>query len=129
MSEQTAPATGTFCWNELATSDREAAKRFYTELFGWTPNEAQFGPTTYTTFKSGGREIAGMLQMSPEWGATPPHWMAYVAVDDVDETVRRVWELGGKVCVPPTDIPSVGRFSVINDPTGATLSVIKLNAS
>ena len=129
LPEQTAPATGTFCWNELATSDREAAKRFYTELFGWTPSEAQFGPTTYTTFKSGARAIAGMMQMSPECGETPPHWMAYVAVDDVDEIVRRVWELGGRICVPPTDIPSVGRFSVINDPTGATLSIIKLNAS
>lgn len=54
--------------------------------------------------------------------------MAYVAVDDVDEAARRVWELGGKVCVPPQDIPEVGRFCVVNDPAGATLSLITLSA-
>jgi predicted enzyme related to lactoylglutathione lyase len=51
--------------------------------------------------------------------------MSYVAVADVDACARRVTELGGKVCVPPTDI-SVGRFAVVNDPGGATFSIITL---
>jgi predicted enzyme related to lactoylglutathione lyase len=58
----------------------------------------------------------------------PPHWMSYIAVDDVDTSAAKVWELGGKVCVPPTDIPNVGRFCVVNDPTGATFSLITLKA-
>ncbi len=66
-----------------------------------------------------------MLQMTPEWGEMPSHWMSYVAVPDVDATARRITALGGKVCVPPTDI-SVGRFAVVNDPTGATFSIITL---
>jgi len=52
-----------------------------------------------------------------------------VAVEDVDETVKRVEALGGKVCVPPTDIPNTGRFAVINDPSGATLSILKLSGA
>jgi len=56
----------------------------------------------------------------------PPHWITYIAVDDVDELVTKVWELGGSICVPPTNIPNTGRFAVINDPTGATFSLITL---
>ncbi len=69
------------------------------------------------------------MQTGPEFGDTPSHWMPYVAVEDVDGAARRVWELGGKVCVPPTDIPGVGRFCLINDPTGATLSLITLSGA
>jgi predicted enzyme related to lactoylglutathione lyase len=57
---------------------------------------------------------------------SPPHWMTYIAVDDVDQSAAKVWELGGKVCVPPTDIPNTGRFCVVNDPSGATFSLITL---
>jgi predicted enzyme related to lactoylglutathione lyase len=66
-----------------------------------------------------------MLQMTAEWGDVPPHWMVYISVEDCDAAAKKVAELGGQVCVPPTDLPEVGRFAVINDPTGATFSIIK----
>jgi len=71
--------------------------------------------------------VGGMFQMGAEFGETPSHWMPYVAVDDVDAKAKQVAELGGKICVPPSDIPNVGRFCIITDPTGATLSLIKLS--
>ncbi len=55
----------------------------------------------------------------------PPHWMAHVEVADVDKSVARVRELGGNVYVEPQDIPKIGRFSVIADPQGATMSLFK----
>ncbi len=130
MSVQ-APATmhGTFCWNELASTNIEAAKQFYTELFGWKLKEGNVEGMNYSEIVAGGRAVGGMYQMGPEYGNAPSHWMPYVAVDDVDETVKRVEMLGGKVCVPPTDIPNTGRFAVINDPSGATLSVLKLSGA
>src|SRR6266571_3410342 len=54
----------------------------------------------------------------------PPHWMPYVAVPDVDATVRQAQGLGARVYVPPRDIP-VGRFATLADPQGATFSVYK----
>ena len=126
MAEHATPTHGTFCWNELATTDLEAAKKFYGELLGWTLKQSNVAGVAYTEFYAGGRPIGGMYQMGPEYGSAPAHWMGYVAVDDVEATAARVAELGGKVCVPPTDIPNVGRFSVINDPAGATFSIIKL---
>jgi predicted enzyme related to lactoylglutathione lyase len=124
---QAPPTPGTFCWNELMTSDAEASKKFLTTLFGWTTETMELGPdTTYTMFKKGEQYVAGMMPMVGEqWKGVPPHWMGYVAVEDVDAMAKRVTDLGGTVCVPPTDVPNVGRFAVINDPSGATFSLWK----
>jgi len=121
------PAVGTFCWDELMTTDVGAAKTFYTELLGWSTEEMDMGEMgTYTMFKKGEQPVAGMMAMPPDCGeGVPPCWMSYIAVDDVDASTARVEQLGGKVCVPPTDIPNVGRFSVITDPTGAMISLFK----
>lgn len=128
------PKHGSFCWNELATSNLEICKTFYSELLGWKlERSAAVGEEMeYVEFApEGSCKLGGMYQMGKEYcdGAgemMPPHWMSYIAVDDVDASAAKVWELGGKVCVPPTDIPNVGRFCVVNDPTGATFSLITL---
>ena len=65
--------------------------------------------------------------MTEEWGELPSHWMTYFSVDDCDARAHKANQLGGKVCVPPTDIPPVGRFSVVTDPQGAVFSIIKLS--
>jgi predicted enzyme related to lactoylglutathione lyase len=124
------PADGAFCWNELATRDLDAAKRFYTELLGWQLKESDAAGMAYHEIVApGGEHIGGLYQMGPEYGEAPAHWMAYVAVDDVDARAARVEGLGGKVCVPPTDIPNVGRFCVVTDPSGATLSLITMKGA
>lgn len=124
---QAPPAAGTFCWNELMTTDVGAAKAFYTGLLGWSTEEMDMGEMgTYTIFRKGEQQVAGMMAMvGDSWEGVPPHWMSYIAVDDVDASTAKVEQLGGKVCVPPTDIPNVGRFSVITDPAGATISLFK----
>ncbi|MCA1593410.1 MAG: VOC family protein [Acidobacteria bacterium] len=132
MGEQhTIPTHGSFCWNELGTKDAEAAKKFYAELLGWQLKEcdADDAPSVYTEIVVGDKQVGGIYKMGQECGDAPSQWMPYIAVDDVDDSVRRVWELGGKVCVPPTDIPNVGRFSVVSDPTGATISLITMSGA
>jgi predicted enzyme related to lactoylglutathione lyase len=123
------PEAETFCWNELATPDPSAAGTFYAALLGWTiqevPTVGPLGPMTYTLFKKGSRPVAGMLKMEgPMWQGIPPHWMGYIEVADVDISIAKAVELGGKVCVPPTDIPDVGRFAVLTDPVGATVALM-----
>jgi uncharacterized protein len=134
MSEYKMPANGAFCWNELATTDPESAQNFYKTLLGWEIKESKAtgeceGSMVYNEIVVGGQHVGGIYKMGPEFGQAPSHWVAYVAVDDVDAKARQVWELGGKVCVPPTDIPNVGRFCVINDPTGATIALITLKGA
>ncbi len=115
---------GAFSWCELMTTDVEAAKVFYTKLFGWASEAMSMPDMTYTAVKAGGKEIGGIMTIPKEAKGTPPMWGAYVTVDDVDLTARTAEQLGAKILVPPTDIPNVGRFCVIQDPQGAVISAI-----
>jgi predicted enzyme related to lactoylglutathione lyase len=114
---------GTFCWYELVTGNTAAAKEFYTKLLGWETVEMPMQGGTYTMFKNGDNEVCGMMAITKEMGDVPPHWMAYIEVEDVDAAAKKVEELGGKICFPPTDIPDIGRFAAITDPTGAAISL------
>lgn len=102
---------GTFCWFELNTNDPDASKEFYTKLFGWEIG----GDANYTEWKSGGVSIGGMMKIQAEWGEVPPHWLGYVMVENVNESVEKAKALGGKVYVEPQDIPNMGRFAILAD--------------
>jgi predicted enzyme related to lactoylglutathione lyase len=117
---------GVFVWDELHTSDIQAAKSFYTEVFGWTTRDTDMGEMgTYVIFqRAGDVDAAGGMQL-PKGMAAPPHWLAYIGTDDVDRTTARAKELGGTILQEPMDIPDIGRFSIIQDPTGATVGIYK----
>jgi predicted enzyme related to lactoylglutathione lyase len=115
---------GVFSWAELATTDVEGAKRFYTDLLGWTTEPAPVEGMSYTLAKVGGEGVAGIMSNHCPGGEIKPQWGVYISVDDVDATARKAEELGGKVLMPPTDIPNVGRFSALMDPQGVMFSVI-----
>lgn len=117
---------GAFSWCELMTADTEAAKSFYGQLFGWTLKDVPMEGMTYTTLAAGGQEIGGMMSVSAPGvqGNPSPHWGVYVTVENVDASAKKAEELGATLLVPPMDIPNVGRFSVIQDPQGAVLSII-----
>jgi predicted enzyme related to lactoylglutathione lyase len=120
------PGHGTFMWNELMTRDAGKAKAFFSQLIGWTSRDMDMGPGgTYTIWQAAGKDAGGMMAIGgPQFEGVPPHWMAYIEVDDVDRCARQTPGLGGKVEVPPTDIPNVGRFSIIEDPTGARVGLL-----
>ncbi len=122
------PKHGEICWNELATNDPDVCKSFYTELFGWKYKESDSTEMQYTEMThDGGKPFGGMYKTTPEMEGVPPHWMSYVAVDDIDASLTKAIELGGNVIVPATDIPDTGRFGVITDPTGAAIAMITLS--
>ena len=122
MSETPMLRHGAFSWCELMTSDVEAAKRFYTELLGWTTEEVP--DMSYTIVKTGEVGIGGIMSIPPHAAGASPYWGTYVTVDDVDATARKAQELGAKTIMPLTDIPNVGRFYTFQDPQGAVISII-----
>jgi predicted enzyme related to lactoylglutathione lyase len=121
MGERTSYPPGTFSWADLATTDPEAAERFYTELFGWEGEDNPIpGGGTYTMLlKDGG--YAAALSAGPE--GQPAFWNAYVTVESADEGAARAKELGATVLMEPFDVLEAGRMAVIGDPTGAAFSL------
>ena len=121
---------GTFCWVELLTHDAANAERFYTQLFGWTVSKMAMPNFEYTIFWAPGAVpekkegwAGGMMQIGPEWGPIPSNWLVYINVADIDAAAAMVPTLGGRILVPPADIPGVGRFSIAQDPTGGVFAL------
>jgi uncharacterized protein len=118
------------CWHELSTRDTALAKSFYTKVFGWNGVTKEFDAMPYTEFYIGdpaeGKAAGGMMQMPDEWGEVPSHWMVYFAVDNCEGAVEKAKAVGAKITVPPTDVPNVGRFAMLEDPQGAHFAIIKL---
>lgn len=119
-------APGTFAWVELATTDQNAAKLFYSSLFGWTPMDFPMGPDgVYTMFGLEGRNSGACYTLGADLKAqgVPPHWLLYVEATDVDATLAKVVPAGGKVVAGPFDVMTFGRMGVLQDPTGGTIAV------
>ena len=107
---------------ELHTSDLSKAKAFYSRLFDWKlKDESMPEGGSYTMIDVGQGTGGGMMTlMSP---GTPPHWLAYVGVDDVAAATRKAKELGATVKMDKTEVGDFGWFSIIADPTGAVFAL------
>lgn len=117
---------GNFCWVELSTTDAAAAKEFYTGLFGWQADDTPMGEgMVYTMLSVDGKGVGALCTMQEDQRAqgVPPHWLAYVAVEDADESAGKATSLGGSVLAPPFDVFDLGRMSVLQDPTGAVIAL------
>jgi len=122
MSERTQYAPGTFSWADLSTTDQDAAKAFYSGLFGWQADDRPVGDgVVYSMMQLRGKDAAAISpqpQQQAEAGV-PPMWNSYITVEDADATAARAGELGATVHAPPFDVMDVGRMAVIQDPQGA----------
>lgn len=116
---------GTFCWADLATTDPEAAKTFYGDLFGWEAEDAVGGGGgAYTILKLGGDEVCALYGMEDERRdvGVPSHWLSYVSVESADATAEKARHLGGSALMGPFDAAGFGRMAVLEDPVGATFA-------
>ena len=119
---------GTLFWAELHLRDMEAEKAFYARVAGWTYDTMPLagGDGEYVIAKLEGKPVAGFLDMTlmHRLDDVPPHWLTYVAVDDVDAIVADVVAAGGKLRRPLFDVPGVGRVAIVSDADGAVLALM-----
>ena len=116
---------GQFAWYDLVTPDVAAAKKFYPAVTGW--GTMPWADGAYTMWAANNQPLGGIAPISAEQTAqgVPPHWLAYVAVGDVDSSARTATALGGQVLHGPEDIPDVGRFAIIRDPQGGMVAIFR----
>ena len=115
---------GEFFWSELHTNDTTKALAFYEKVVGFSSRALDMGPggTYHILEKNGVGRGGATTTMMP---GTLPHWLPYVFVDDADATIAKARKHGATIQFGPEDIPGVGRFGVLQDPTGAVLAVMK----
>ncbi len=116
---------GDFCWAELATTNLEAAKKFYGPLFGWTWNDMPMPTGVYSMVQLEGLDLGAMYQLTEMHTSRgiPPHWLAYVAVADTDDAIEKAKQMGGKLFAGPHEVPGAGRMGLLVDPQGAMFAV------
>ena len=114
-----------FFWYDLATSDVEAARKFYCEVVGWGYQDNSQAGQTYGIFTVGDAGVAGLMPY-PD-GMRPPHpvWHGYIAVEDVDAMAGKIKAEGGSVHRGPMEVPGVIRFAVVSDPQDAVFLIAK----
>jgi predicted enzyme related to lactoylglutathione lyase len=108
---------------ELNTNDVAKAKGFYSKMFDWKMEDMKMDSGTYTLI-SVGEGTGGGLMKNPIPNA-PSFWLSYVVVDDIDAATKKAKSLGATVMKDVTEVPGMGWFSIITDPTGATLGLWK----
>ena len=115
---------GNWVWAELWTTDQEASSRFYSQVIGWKFVEVSRPDGPYPTFQSAGKARAGLVPI--EKGAMEPGWAPYIGVADLEATLARARELGGKVLLEPNQEIYQGRVAALADPTGVAFLVVEL---
>ncbi len=116
---------GDWIWYEVMTSNPQGARAFYEKIVGWKISPDQ-GEPEYAMIEASEGMVGGMLTLTKDMtdhGARPC-WLGYIAVDDVDKTVKAIVNRGGKELMPARDIPQ-GRFAMVADPQGAPFYVMK----
>jgi hypothetical protein len=106
---------------ELNTTDVAKAKSFYGRLFDWKLEDVPMPGGSYTLIGVG-EGTGGGLMKHPIPGA-PSAWLPYVLVEDVEAATNKARSLGATVMKDVTEVPGLGRFSIIADPTGAVLGL------
>jgi predicted enzyme related to lactoylglutathione lyase len=111
-------------WNELATSDPDAAISLYTGLFGWTQNgDMDMGAMgKYRFIQQNGTGIGAIMKTMPD--APQSAWSFYFGVDDIDRAAEAIRAGGGTISHGPAEIPG-GEFSLnARDPQGANFGLV-----
>jgi len=111
---------GRFVWHELMTTNIQSAAEFFGAVVGWG-SQGWDQNASYSMFTMNGHPKAGLMALPEDAAAmgARPSWMSYIDTPDVDATVKQAMSLGGNVLKEPTDIPTIGRFAVLQDPQGA----------
>ena len=126
INNDSAITPGLFGWNELITSDTEAAKQFYAAAFGWTSETVPVAlGWDYTLFKLGDATVGGMIGITPEMTSCQPQWLSYVFSDDVAADLAKAEAAGATILKEAMEIPNTGTMAIIRDPQGAVFALWK----
>jgi predicted enzyme related to lactoylglutathione lyase len=120
---------GAWTWNNLMSRDPDAAAEFYGAVFGWTRAQPEGAPDFIWNWQLDGQRwpegLAGLMAMGGDMPAdAPPYWQVYLAVEKLDEAIKKTNGAGGRVVFGPQDVP-VGRFATVFDPQGAVVSLME----
>ena len=113
------PKAGTVVWRDLTVKDAENVSSFYQEVIGWEKKPISMGDYDDYAMKAPGTEEAvGICHAKGANAYIPPQWLMYITVDDLDQSLEKCVELGGKVIGEKRKWGD-NTYCLIQDPAGA----------
>ncbi|MBZ4416027.1 VOC family protein [Myxococcus sp. RHSTA-1-4] len=127
MSESGKPAVGTVGWMDLTVKDAVAVRDFYWDVVGWTVSGIDMGGYEDFVMTPPGSETpaGGICHARGPNADMPTGWIVYITVEDLDRSLERVTALGGKVRGKVRSAGPMGRFCVIEDPSGTVSALFE----
>ena len=127
MSEPKKPEIGTIGWTDLTVPNADEIRDFYAAVVGWKPEALSMGDYNDYVMVSPdtGAGTAGVCHARGVNADVPPQWVIYIVVADLDQSLRRCVEMGGKLLRQPADMGPQGRFCIIQDPAGAVAALFE----
>jgi len=119
---------GCVCWNELWTRDAQKAQRFYGALLGWRSQGLPMEPMGTYHLQFTGEQLAAGIMENPD-PQTRPCWATYFQVDQLGVSTQKALQQGAKRWAGPIELPGIGTFTLITDPTGAMLALFQQPAA
>ncbi len=131
MSDSNEPVTGTIGWMDLTVENATAIKDFYRQVVGWQITNVEMGG--YRDYcmnePETGKTVAGICHALGVNAQLPAAWLIYITVEDLNQSIAYVTELGGEIIIEPRDYGGQGRYCVIRDPAGAVAALYQTNKS
>ena len=109
-------------WTDLATSNPEGARKFYSAVFGWKVEvnpDPQYGG--YAIATAHGKDVAGIGPKQMD--EAPTAWTVYIGTADAAETAKKAEAAGAKIIAPVMEVGDQGHMAIIQDPSGAYLGL------
>ena len=126
MAQDDVKAVGEIVWVDLTVPDAEKAREFYVAVTGWETTPFKMGEyNDYVVESPDTKEtVAGVCHARGQNANMPPHWLIYIKVRSLDDSVAAAQRLGGAVLAGPKQFGGA-RFCVFRDPVGAVFALIE----
>jgi predicted enzyme related to lactoylglutathione lyase len=113
-------------WCDLTVENADDVRDFYAQVTGWQFTRHEMGEYEDYCMNPPGDDapVAGICHAQGPNANVPPQWLIYITVENVEASIGRCVDLGGKIVDGPRTIGDKP-FCVIQDPAGAVLAIIE----
>jgi uncharacterized protein len=127
LSETTTPQIGSIGWIDLTVENADQIRDFYRSVIGWNFTALEMGD--YNDYcmdqPADGKSVTGICHKRGGNAQLPSQWLIYITVADLDQSIARCIEGGGRVIAEPRNYGGQGRYCVIQDPAGAVAALFE----
>ena len=127
MANDETPEIGSITWFDLTVENATEVRDFYASVTGWEFEEISMGEySDYSMLLPGSRKgISGICHARGGNTGIPAQWLMYITVEDIERSRESCEKRSGKLLSPVKEYPGVGKYCIVQDPSGAAVALFE----